>query len=102
MKKLILPLAFVGAISFVMADSGVCENENNIETISYKGGKITIKNDTKEALRVHTGFGETTISKGATTTVTCSPGKSVKVEGKVVFKVTSDMCGKTINLSDYL
>lgn len=101
MKKIILTLAVVGAFTFSMAGNGEVEaTDTKVENV--KGGKLTIKNDLSKAVRVHTGFGETTMSKGASTTVTCSPGKSVKVEGKVVFKVTSDMCGTTVNLSDYM
>jgi hypothetical protein len=101
MKKVILAFAFVGALTLSIAGNGEGEN-TKIETVNYKGGKLTIKNDLGKAVRVHTGFGETTMTKGASTTVTCSPGKSVKVEGKVVFKVTSDMCGTTVNLSDHM
>lgn len=101
MKKIIMAVALVGA--FTVSFAGLGEGENpKVETAEYKGGKLTIKNDLSKAVRVHTGFGETTMTKGASTTVTCSPGKTVKVEGKVVFKVTSDMCGTTVNLSDHM
>jgi len=102
MKKLILTFAIIGAMSFTFAGNGDVENTTKVETENYKGGKLTIKNDTGDALRVHTGSGESTMTKGASKTITCSPGKSIKVEGKVILKVTADMCGTTINLSDYL
>ena len=100
MKKVVLAFAIVGAMTFSFAGNG--EVEGTVKVENFKGGKLTIKNDTGDALRVHTGSGEATMTKGASKTVTCSPGKSIKVEGKVILKVTSDMCGTTIKLSDYL
>ena len=32
----------------------------------------------------------------------CDEGKEITVDGKVVFEVSSDMCGKTIKLSKYM
>lgn len=102
MKKIILAIAFVGAFTFSFAGNGEGEDPK-VETVEFKGGKLTILNDTDTKYRIHTGFGETTLNpRGGKTSVTCSPGKTVKADGKAIFKVTDDMCGETIKLSDYL
>lgn len=71
MKKLAL-----GLILMVATATSFAKNDN---TATPVGEKITIVNDMDDELRVHTGFGETTLSaRGGKTTVTCSPGKKVK------------------------
>ncbi|MEZ4936632.1 MAG: hypothetical protein R2799_03475 [Crocinitomicaceae bacterium] len=102
MKKIIFAVALVSAFTFNYAGNGEGEKAK-VEAAEYKGGKLTIHNDTDDEVRVHTGYGETTLSaRGGKTTVTCAPGKKVKAEGKVIFEVTADMCGTTVKLSDYL
>ena len=103
MKKIFLSFMFIGAMTLSFAGNGEDKNENKTETVEFKGGKLTIVNDTDTKYRIHTGFGETTLNpRGGKTTVTCSPGKTVKADGKAIFKVTDDMCGETIKLSEYL
>lgn len=88
------------ATGFAM-NTGETTEENGTEV--PVGSRYTILNDTDEKVRVHTGYGETTLNpNGGRTSVTCDPGKKVKVDGDVIFEVTSDMCGETVRLSDYL
>lgn len=66
-------------------------------------GNITLLNDTGNKLSVHTGTGTTSLNaNGGKTSFSCKVGKSIKVEGKEVFKVTEKMCGETVKLSAYL
>ena len=66
-------------------------------------GNITLLNDTGNKLSVHTGTGTTSLNaNGGKTSFSCKVGKSIKVEGKEVFKVTEKMCGETVKLSTYL
>lgn len=73
-------------------------------TSSFAGdGNITLLNDTGNKLSVHTGTGTTSLNaNGGKTSFSCKVGKSIKVEGKEVFKVTEKMCGETVKLSAYL
>lgn len=90
----------VSAIGFAM-DTHDTSEETRSET--PVGDRYTILNDTDEKVRIHTGYGETTLNpNGGRTSVTCDPGKKVKVDGEVIFEVASDMCGETVRLSDYL
>lgn len=71
---------------------------------SFAGdGNITLLNDTGNKLSVHTSTGTTSLNaNGGKTSFSCKVGKSIKVEGKEVFKVTEKMCGETVKLSAYL
>ena len=73
-------------------------------TSSFAGdGNITLLNDTGNKLSVHTGTGTTSLNaNGGKTSFSCKVGKSIKVEGKEIFKVTEKMCGETVKLSTYL
>lgn len=73
-------------------------------TSSFAGdGNITLLNDTGNKLSVHTGTGTTSLNaNGGKTSFSCKVGKSIKVDGKEIFKVTEKMCGETVKLSTYL
>lgn len=67
------------------------------------GDGITLINDTPNKLKIHTGTGEVTLNaRGGKTSFSCTKGKTVKADGVVIFKVSEDMCGKTIKLSEYI
>jgi hypothetical protein len=75
----------------------------NKEVIS---SSLTLLNDTKETVSVHTGSGFVTLQKGSKTTISCNVGKEISwaESGKkkgVIFKISNDMCGETVKLSDY-
>jgi hypothetical protein len=97
--------------SFLLAAIGGNVMGNSENTLSFKStysanvvsDNITLINDTPNAIKVHTGSGEVTLNpKGGKTSFSCNPGKQIKFDGKVAFKVTEDMCGTTIKLSQYL
>lgn len=89
MKKIILSLV----ASSILSVSTVLAGEDN----------ITLLNDTDNKLSVHTGTGSVTLNaRGGKTSFSCKVGKSIKVEGKEVFKVKETMCGETVKLSTYL
>ena len=100
MKKIILSIFVFSFISFAFADTIT----NNLESPSLiSSDKITLINDTKEKVKVHTGSGSVSLNpRGGKTSFSCNKGKSVKVDGKVIFKISADHCGKTIKLSEYL
>jgi len=101
MKKLTILLA-VATLSFGSMAANPIENITSKET-SISSGRIVIINDTSEKVTVHTGSGETTLNpRGGRTSFSCNPGKQVKVDGNVIFKVSSSMCDTTIKLSDYI
>jgi len=65
---------------------------------------FSLVNDTKEKVSIHTGSGFVSLNKGSKTSITCNTGKEVRwaskgKKGDVIFKITSDMCGKTLKLS---
>jgi RNase P/RNase MRP subunit p29 len=102
MKKLMFGALLLGGLSMSFTTFNT-ESNDRIESVETKGGSITLINDTSNKLRIHTGSGETTLNpRGGKTRFTCNPGKSVKADGKVIFKVTDAMCGTTIKLSKYM
>lgn len=103
MKKIILMLAVVGTFSFAFANEITNQPSGGEHKAEISGKKITLINDTSEKLKIHTGSGSVSLNpRGGKTSFSCNPGKKVKADGKVIFKVTDDMCGKTIKLSKYL
>ena len=85
-------------------------NNNNSEVVllDTKGGYVKIVNDTDEKMRIHTGSGTSTLNAGGGyTSVSCQAGKKIYTapngsKDDLIFEMTSDMCGKTVKLSDYL
>ncbi len=72
--------------------------ETNIES------SFSLINDTKDKVSIHTGTGFVSLNKGSKTSIGCNVGKEVRwanegKKGDVIFKITSDMCGKTLKLS---
>lgn len=68
---------------------------------------FSLINDTKEKVSIYTGSGFVSLNKGSKTSISCKVGKEVywAEKGKkksVIFKIKSDMCGKTLKLSKLL
>ncbi len=103
MKKLFLLLICSGSLMLANAEAPKLHSTDNMESAVYGNDGITLINDTPNQLKIHTGSGEVTLNaRGGRTSFSCNIGKSVKADGKVIFKVTAELCGKTIKLSEYL
>ncbi|WP_128755157.1 hypothetical protein [Aquimarina sediminis] len=103
MKTILILISFITLSSF----TGI-ENDNNNELIIEEAvSSFSLVNDTKEKVSIHTGRGFVTLNKGSKTSITCNTGKEIRWansgrKGDVIFKITSDMCGKTVKLSKFL
>lgn len=67
---------------------------------------ISLINDSKDKISIHTGTGFVSLNKGSKTSIGCNIGKEVRwanegKKGDVIFKITSEMCGKTMKLSEF-
>jgi hypothetical protein len=54
---------------------------------------------------IHTGSGFVSLNKGGSIIITCTMGKEVRwadssKKADVIFKISSDHCGKTLKLSE--
>ena len=105
MKNLLL----LGAIALTLTSftSADVKTELTTTSTSVVAKSFTILNDTKESVSIHTGSGFVTLNKGSKTSVSCNTGKEVSLadsgkKTKTIFKITDDMCGGTVKLSDYL
>lgn len=104
MKKLIMLVALsFCAFSFVETT----QSPDSVKSEMLVSSSFTLINDTKEAVSIHTGTGFTTLNKGSKTSIGCNVGKEVRwadkgKKGGLIFKIKSDMCGKTIKLSEYV
>lgn len=83
-------------------------NINNTEA-TLKGTAIdssfSLINNSKDKISIHTGTGFVSLNKGSKTSIGCNVGKEVRwandgKKGDVIFKITSEMCGKTFKLSE--
>jgi len=68
---------------------------------------FSLINDTKDKISIHTGTGFVSLNKGSKTSIGCNVGKEVRwandgKKGEVIFKITADMCGKTLKLSELM
>ncbi|MES2480021.1 MAG: hypothetical protein V4561_13115 [Bacteroidota bacterium] len=103
MKKLFFLLCCSCSLMLAQAEAPATNSSDSICIANSGGDNITLINDTPNKLKIHTGTGEVTLNaRGGRTSFSCSVGKTVKADGTVIFKVSEDMCGKTIKLSEYI
>ncbi len=102
MKKVILLIAVIGLMSFSIANDSILKENNTKEIVL--GSSISLINDTKGKVSIYTGSGFVSLNKGSKTSISCRVGKEVRwankgKKGKVIFKIESKHCGKTLKLS---
>lgn len=104
MKKLVISALFACSIAIVgIASQGNDIKKDEVNKVEAPDSRFKIVNDTDEKVKIHTGYGTTTLNpRGGSTSVSCTSRKKVKVEGDVIFEITSDLCGTTVKLSEYL
>jgi hypothetical protein len=103
MKKIILLSSFVVLTSFGTITN--TENTSSVKTETVVGESFSLINDSKDKISIHTGTGFVSLNKGSKTSIGCNVGKEVRwanegKKGDVIFKITADMCGKTLKLSE--
>lgn len=80
---------------------------NNIVNEIKLESSFSLINDSKDKISIHTGTGFVSLNKGSKTSIGCNVGKEVRwanegKKGDVIFKITADMCGKTLKLSELM
>ena len=105
MKKIILLSSFVVLTSFGTITN--TENTSSVKTEIVVGESFSLINDSKDKISIHTGTGFVSMNKGSKTSIGCNVGKEVRwanegKKGDVIFKITADMCGKTLKLSELM
>jgi hypothetical protein len=80
---------------------------NNIVNEIKMESSFSLINDSKDKISIHTGTGFVSLNKGSKTSIGCNVGKEVRwanegKKGDVIFKITADMCGKTLKLSELM
>ena len=103
MKKAILLLSFVVLSSFNSTSNVDFKLKSNVSIVI--GESFSLINDSKDKISIYTGTGFVSLNKGSKTSIGCNVGKEVRwanegKKGDVIFKITSDMCGKTLKLSE--
>ena len=101
---LIFGLVFLSAFTTLENTKGNTSDNAITETTV---ASFSLLNDTKEKVSIYTGSGFVSLNKGSKTSITCNTKKEVRwankgKKGDVIFKITNDMCGKTIKLSKFL
>ncbi len=105
MKKIILLSSFVVLTSFGTITN--TENTSSVKTETVVGESFSLINDSKDKISIHTGTGFVSLNKGSKTSIGCNVGKEVRwanegKKGDLIFKITADMCGKTLKLSELM
>lgn len=85
--------------------ASIKQNNEFIKNESMESS-ISFINDSKDKISIHTGTGFVSLNKGSKTSIGCNVGKEVRwanegKKGDVIFKITSEMCGKTLKLSEF-
>lgn len=101
MKTIIIALSTLVFVSFSEGKQTLNTSDKIEVSIA---SSFSLVNDTKEKVSIYTGSGFVSLNKGSKTSISCNSGKEVRwankgKKGNVIFKITSDMCGKTIKLS---
>ncbi|WP_055445087.1 hypothetical protein [Lacinutrix himadriensis] len=101
MKTIIIALSTLVLVSFSEGKQTLNTSDKIEVSIA---SSFSLVNDTKEKVSIYTGSGFVSLNKGSKTSISCNSGKEVRwankgKKGNVIFKITSDMCGKTIKLS---
>ena len=105
--KTVAAIVLVVLFSGFNAPTDVKELEiNNTEDVITLAS-FKLINDTGEKVSIHTGSGFVSLNKGGSTSITCNTGKEVRwadsgKKGDVIFKISSEHCGKTLKLSKLL
>lgn len=104
--KIILLFITVFTLSSFSTTKNSVQSDVQVESIPVFSS-FSLINDTKEKVSIYTGSGFVSLNKGSKTSITCKVGKEVywAEKGKkksVIFKIKSDMCGKTLKLSKLL
>ncbi|MCI2229982.1 hypothetical protein MC378_12460 [Polaribacter sp. MSW13] len=102
MKVLLITLSLFGMLCLSKTQN--TQEGNQVNTELTIGGSFKLINDTKQKVSIYTGSGFVSLNKGSKTSISCNTGKEVcwankGKKGKVIFKITSKHCGKTIKLS---
>ncbi len=105
MKVFVLAFSLFSFLFFTETKMNSKENQPKIEVVI--GSSFKLINDTKNKVSIYTGTGFVSLNKGSSTSIGCNVGKEVcwaskGKKGKVIFKITSKQCGKTIKLSTVL
>jgi len=106
MKTILLVAAVVILSAFTTVENTLITS-NNLNLTETTLASFSLINDTKEKVSIHTGSGFVSLNKGSKTSITCNTSKEVRWansgrKGDVIFKITDEMCGKTIKLSKFL
>ncbi len=106
MKKIALLLGLVIVSSF-NSPNATTHSKSSLEKVSALESSFSLINDTKDKVSIHTGTGFVSLNKGSKTSIGCNVGKEVRwanegKKGDVIFKITDDMCGKTLKLSELM
>jgi len=101
MKTIIIALSTLVLVSYSEGKQTLNTSDKIEVSIA---SSFSLVNDTKEKVSIYTGSGFVSLNKGSKTSISCNSGKEVRwankgKKGDVIFKITSDMCGKTIKLS---
>lgn len=103
MKTILLFLGFISLSTVNITATTISEET----PICVTASNFSLVNDTKDKVMIYTGTGFVSLNKGSKTSISCKTNKEVRwaekgKKGDVIFKINSDMCGKTIKLSKFL
>ncbi len=92
-------------ISIIGLNVASIKQNNKFITEKSIESSFSLINDSKDKISIHTGTGFVSLNKGSKTSIGCNIGKEVRwanegKKGDVIFKISSEMCGKILKLSE--
>ncbi|CAM3910832.1 MULTISPECIES: hypothetical protein [Flavobacterium] len=102
-----IAIVILVSFSFVLVSFNVVEISKPSTEKNIIGASFSLINDTKDKVSIYTGTGFVSLNKGSKTSIGCNVGKEVRwaesgKKGDVIFKITKEMCGKTLKLSNLM
>ena len=102
-----LTILFFLVATLQVSTTSLANNDVNSVEVVTPVASFKLVNDTGDKVSIYTGSGFVSLNKGSSTSISCNTGKEVRwankgKKGDVIFKISSDHCGKTIKLSKFL
>lgn len=107
MKTLSISIVFLFSFALFIPSASKASNDTICTEIIAPVASFKLVNDTGDKVSIYTGTGFVSLNNGGSTSITCNTGKEVRwaksgKKGDVIFKISSDHCGKTVKLSKFL
>lgn len=103
----LLPLLSGILLLSSFSNSNLITTDYDNEVVELTTNSFILMNDVNQKVSINTDNGSIHLFNGSTTRINCSIGNDItwgnkSREGEVIFKITDNMCGNVVKLSDLI